>query len=63
MSENKIKEFIIAIDEYFDELKNKYKKQRDDILDVLKCLSEIDIAVKSGKKDVSTAIVLFFQKL
>ena len=35
MSENKIKEFIIAIDEYFDELKNKYKKQRDDILDVL----------------------------
>lgn len=36
---------------------------KKDILSMLKGFSEIDIAVKSGKKDISTAIILFFEKL
>ena len=36
---------------------------KNDILNMLKGFSEIDIAVKSGKKDMSTAIILFFEKL
>lgn len=36
---------------------------KKDILSMLKGFSEIDIAVKSGKKDMSTAIILFFEKL
>lgn len=35
----------------------------DMILKILKSLSDIDIEVKSGKKDISTAMFLFFQSL
>lgn len=35
----------------------------DDILKMLKNLSEIDIDIKSGKKDISTGMCLFFENL
>ncbi len=34
-----------------------------DVLAMLKGLSEVDIAVKSGKKDISTAMFIFFENL
>lgn len=65
---------VVGDDELIKEYKlhpyrlTKLKEQanlisKKDILNMLKGLSEIDIAVKSGKKDMSTAIILFFEKL
>jgi len=36
---------------------------KDEILSMLKELSNIDISIKSGKKDISTAMIMFFENL
>lgn len=36
---------------------------KKEILEILKGLSDIDIAIKSGKKDISTSMVMFFENI
>lgn len=64
MSDNDIIKLYKIHPYRFNKLKMQCKVVSSDrILSMLKGLSDIDISVKSGKMDISTAMFLFFEKL